>query len=67
MSVRKITVHVPEDLLERARGQTGQGITATVRQGLRILAASETYEGLRELRGQAPIDLDLTVLREDRG
>ena len=39
---RKITVHVPEELLDRAREQTGQGITETVRQGLRLVAAAET-------------------------
>ena len=49
---RKITVHVPEDLLEKARRSTGRGITETVRQGLRLVAASETYASLRELRGK---------------
>ena len=63
---KKITVHVPGELLERARQQTGQGITATVRQGLRLVAASSTYSRLRELRGKVPIAIDLEKLREDR-
>jgi Arc/MetJ-type ribon-helix-helix transcriptional regulator len=63
---KKITVHVPEELLEKARKQTGQGITATVRQGLRLVAASETYEKLQQLRGKVPISVDLQELREDR-
>ena len=63
---RKITVHVPEDLLEKARRSTGRGITETVRQGLRLVAASETYASLRELRGKVPISIDLEELREDR-
>lgn len=63
---RKITVHVPEELLEKAREQTGEGITATVRQGLRLVAASHAYSRLRELRGEVPIEVDLEALREDR-
>ncbi len=63
---KKITVHVPEELLEKARKQTGQGITATVRQGLRLVAASETYEKLQQLRGKVPIAIDLQEMREDR-
>ena len=60
---KKITVHVPEDLLAKARKQTGQGITATVRQGLRLVAASATYRRLHELRGKVPITVDLQELR----
>ena len=63
---KKITVHVPEELLERARQQTGQGITSTVRQGLRLVAASRTYSRLLALRGKVPITIDLESLREDR-
>jgi Arc/MetJ-type ribon-helix-helix transcriptional regulator len=64
---RKITVHVPEDLLARAQSSTGAGITETVRRGLQLVAASETYRRLRELRGRVPIRLDIESLREDRG
>lgn len=63
---KKITVHVPGELLERARQQTGQGITSTVRQGLRLVAASRTYSRLLALRGKVPITIDLEGLREDR-
>lgn len=63
---QKITVHVPKELLDRARERTGQGITATVRQGLRLVAASQTYRELRELRGKVEIGIDLQELREDR-
>ena len=63
---RKITVHVPKELLDRAREQTGQGITETVRQGLRLVAAGQTYRKLRSLRGKVSIELDLPALREDR-
>lgn len=63
---KKITVHVPEELLDRAREQTGRGITETVRQGLRLVAAGDTYRKLRDLRGKVSIELDLAALREDR-
>ncbi len=63
---KKITVHVPEELLEKARQSTGRGITETVRQGLRLVAASETYARLRSLRGKVAIAVDLRELREDR-
>ena len=64
---RKITVHVPEDLLNRAQGATGQGITETIRQGLRLVAAGETYRKVSKLRGAVRFSIDLDRLREDRG
>ena len=67
MSVaKKITVHVPEDLLEKAQRSTGQGITETIRRGLQLVAATDTYEKLRALRGKISISLDVDELREDR-
>jgi len=63
---RKITVHVPDDLLERAQKSSGQGITETVRQGLRLVAAGETFRRVAELRGSVRFSVDLKRLREDR-
>ena len=63
---RKITVHVSEELLENAQKQTGRGITATVREGLVLVAAGATYRRLRQLRGRVAIQIDLDRLREDR-
>jgi hypothetical protein len=65
-SDRKITVHVPQELLDRARQSTGKGITETVRRGLQLLAAGDAYVRLRELRGKVDIQIDLEALREDR-
>jgi len=48
---RKITVQVPLELLAKAQQASGAGITQTVRTGLRLLAASQTYDSLRQLRG----------------
>ena len=64
---RKITVHVPDDLLDRAQKATGEGITETIRQGLRLVAAGETFRRVSRLRGSVKFSLDLDRVREDRG
>lgn len=65
-AVQKITLEIPEDLLRRAREATGEGITATVRRGLELLAKQHVYDELRKLRGRFKFTLDLAALREDR-
>ncbi len=65
-TAKKITVHVPEELLRRAQEVTGEGITPTVRRALRLVAASRAYEDLRSLRGKVDMSVDLDELREDR-
>lgn len=65
-ATKKITVHLPDNLLERAREATGRGITETVRQGLQLVAAGDAYKRLRELRGKENIELELSTLRQDR-
>ncbi|HET7616875.1 MAG TPA: hypothetical protein VFK20_00090 [Vicinamibacterales bacterium] len=67
MGERKITVHVPEDLLDRAQAASGQGVTETVRQGLRLVAARDTIRGVAKLRGRVKFSVDLARLRDDRG
>ena len=62
----KITVHIPTDLLQQARSITGEGVTSTVRRGLRQIASVHAQQELRKLRGRLPISLDLEKLREDR-
>ena len=64
--MRKITVEVPEDLIERALESSGEGITGTVRRGLILVAAGRAYEELRQLRGKVKFGIDLEALREDR-
>ena len=63
---KKVTVDVPEDLLRRAQKATGEGITATIRSGLRLVAAKDAYEELRRLRGRVRFSIDWRELREDR-
>jgi hypothetical protein len=48
------------------RNGPGKGVTATIRQGLELVAASEVYERLRALRGKVRFSADPRALREDR-
>lgn len=63
---RKITVEIPEDLLRRSQKETGEGVTATVRRGLELLAAGEAYEKLARLKGRVRFSVDLDTMRTDR-
>jgi hypothetical protein len=65
-TARKITVEVPEDLLEKAQQASGAGITQTVRTGLQLVAASHTYARLRELRGKVRLSQTTDELKADR-
>ena len=65
-AARKITVEVPEDLLERAQKATGAGVTQTVRTGLQLVAASQAYARLRQLRGKVRFSKTLAELKADR-
>ena len=65
-TARKITVEVPADLLEKAQLASGAGITQTVRTGLQLVAASQTYARLRELRGKVRFSRTSAELKADR-
>jgi hypothetical protein len=63
---QKITVEVPVELLERARRASGESLTATVRQGLRLVAAGEAFRALRARRGRVKEWPAIATLRADR-
>ncbi|MBZ5579136.1 MAG: hypothetical protein LAP40_21445 [Acidobacteriia bacterium] len=65
-TARKITVEVPAELLEKAQESTGAGITQTVRTGLQLVAASQTYARLRRFRGKVRFSRTLANLKTDR-
>jgi hypothetical protein len=65
-AARKITVEIPEELLRKAQRSTREGVTATVRRGLELVAAGQAYEDLLRLKGKMRFTLDLKTLREDR-
>ncbi len=65
-TARKITVEVPQELLEKAQQATGTGVTQTVRAGLQLVAASQTYARLRQLRGKVRFSRTWEDLKADR-
>ena len=62
---RKITVQLPAGLLERARRASGGGTTETVRTGLQLVAASQAYANLRQLRGKVRFETTVDELKSD--
>jgi hypothetical protein len=65
-ALRKITVEVPQALLEEAQQASGAGITQTVRTALQILAASQVYDRLLQMRGKVRFSRTYEELKEDR-
>lgn len=65
-TVRKITVEIPEDLLAKAQRASGSGVTQTVRTGLQLLAASQAYDRLLQMRGNVRFSREFAELKEDR-
>jgi hypothetical protein len=65
-AARKITVEVPPELLEKAQKASGAGVTQTVRTGLQLVAASESYARLRQLRGKVRFSRTSDELKADR-
>jgi hypothetical protein len=65
-TARKITIEVPAGLLEKAQEASGKGITQTVRTGLELVAASNAYAKLRQLRGKIKFSRTWQELKDDR-
>jgi hypothetical protein len=65
-AARKVTVQLPVDLLRKATRSTGEGVTATIRRGLELVAAEQTQEKLRQLRGKVAFSIDWKKQRTDR-
>ncbi len=62
-SIKKVTVNLPEKLLQRARETTGLGITETLIAGLEEIERRRKRSALRRLRGKVAFDLDLPETR----
>jgi hypothetical protein len=65
-SNRKVTVEIPPDLLDKAQRATGAGVTQTIRTGLELVAASEVYRQLRQLKGKVHFRYTAEELKADR-
>ena len=55
-----------DELLERAQRAGNTGITQTARAGLQLVAASQAYAQLRQLRGKVRFSRTLDELKADR-
>jgi hypothetical protein len=65
-TARKITVEVPPELLKKAQHASGAGVTQTVRAGLEIIAASQAYARLRQMKGKVRFSRTAAELKADR-
>jgi hypothetical protein len=65
-ALRKITVEVPKDDLEMAQAYTGEGVSGTVRAGLRRLASMKAQQELLKLRGKVKFAMTSNELKYDR-
>jgi len=65
-TARKITVEVSRELLKKAQRASGTGITRTIRAGLQLVAASQAYARLRQLRGKVRFSRTTAELKADR-
>ncbi|HUI41714.1 MAG TPA: hypothetical protein VL523_07080 [Terriglobia bacterium] len=63
--MKKLTVIVPEELLQQATRATRSGATPTVRLGLKLLAAREASARLRRLRGKVKLGMSWKEIRGD--
>jgi hypothetical protein len=66
-TARKVTVELPERLLRDALESTGEGVTATIRKGLELVASRKVCDDLRKLKGRVSFSVHLKELRQDRG
>jgi hypothetical protein len=63
---RRVTVNLPAELLGEAMEVTGQGITETLTEGLRLVRGTRAYPKALALKGRLTLDLDLDTSRERR-
>ncbi len=63
--MKKLTIEVSADLLERATTANGEGVPPTVRRGLELIAAGGAYGRLQRFRGKVKFGIKLSDLRRD--
>jgi len=64
--MRKITVQVPEILLEKALAYTGEGVTQTVTAALQRLASIQAQQELLKLRGKVKFSASYDEIKRER-
>jgi hypothetical protein len=64
--LRKITVQVQEDVLEKAQAYTGEGVTQTVNAALKQLASFQAQQELLKLRGKVKFSVSYDEIKRER-
>lgn len=63
---RKVTVLLPSELIKQALNASGLGLTPTLRKGLELVAAKDTYQKFLSLKGKFDLGINLNEFRKDR-
>lgn len=64
--LRKITVQVPEAILEKAQAYTGEGVTQTVTAALKRLASIQAQQKALALRGKVKFAVSYDEIKRER-
>jgi hypothetical protein len=64
--MRRVTVMLPKDIVDRAMKASGKDLTATLRQGLESILVAGAYRRIRQRRGKVHLSINVDELREDR-
>ena len=64
--LRKVTLLLPETLIDQALAASGVGLTPTVRKGLESIVKAKAFADVRALRGKVKLNIDVDELRRDR-
>jgi hypothetical protein len=62
--LKKVTVHLPEDLLNAAVKQSDGNITEAIRMGLKLIAAKSASEDILSWRNKYKFQIDYKKLRK---
>ncbi len=66
VEMRKITVEVPGDVLDRVQEFVGGGVTEAIRASLKRMDSVRAQQELRKLRGKVKFSMTLDEMRYDR-
>jgi len=66
MDARRVTANIPAGLLQEAMAVTGQGITETLVEGLKLVRRTGAFQKAMRLHGKVKLDVDLEESRERR-
>ncbi len=66
MKLQKVTLCLPQGLLQQALDVTGLGITATICEALEQLIKVQTYQKIVKFRSKVKLDLSEKSIKRNR-